>query len=122
MSGRTVIIILKYTNKCGLSGGGGGIRTRETIHHRLHALQACAFDRSATPPPRQVTLPKPAERRNKPRGGSEHPERVPAFRRRERAVERREVLLGQYDIERAAVLAYMLEARGFRDHDHAFLL
>ena len=31
-------------------GGGGGIRTRETIHHRLHALQACAFDRSATPP------------------------------------------------------------------------
>ena len=32
-------------------GGGGGIRTRETIHHRLHALQACAFDRSATPPP-----------------------------------------------------------------------
>jgi hypothetical protein len=31
-------------------GGGGGIRTRETIHHRLHALQACAFNRSATPP------------------------------------------------------------------------
>ena len=31
-------------------GGGGGIRTRETAHHRLHALQACAFDRSATPP------------------------------------------------------------------------
>jgi hypothetical protein len=31
-------------------GGGGGIRTRETVHHRLHALQACALDRSATPP------------------------------------------------------------------------
>jgi hypothetical protein len=34
----------------GIHGGGGGIRTRETIHHRLHALQACAFNRSATPP------------------------------------------------------------------------
>jgi hypothetical protein len=31
-------------------GGGGGIRTRETIHHRLHTFQACAFNRSATPP------------------------------------------------------------------------
>jgi hypothetical protein len=37
-----------------LNGGGGGIRTRETVHHRLHALQACAFDRSATPPWRDV--------------------------------------------------------------------
>ena len=102
-------------------GGGGGIRTRETIHHRLHTFQACAFDRSATPPPRQVTLAKLAERRNEPPGGSEHPERAPAFRPGGRAVERQEVLFGQYDIERAAVLAYMLEARGFRDHDHAFL-
>jgi hypothetical protein len=33
-------------------GGGGGIRTRETIHHRLHTFQACAFNRSATPPRR----------------------------------------------------------------------
>src|SRR5215831_19491430 len=49
-----------------VSGGGGGIRTRETIHHRLHALQACAFDRSATPPLGRVTLTKPTEPRNKP--------------------------------------------------------
>ena len=45
---------IQYVNKRNKhleeGGGGGGIRTRETIHHRLHALQACAFDRSATPP------------------------------------------------------------------------
>ena len=31
------------------SGGGGGIRTRDTVS-RIHTFQACAFDRSATPP------------------------------------------------------------------------
>jgi hypothetical protein len=41
---------LKQLHNSARNGGGGGIRTRETIHHRLHALQACAFDRSATPP------------------------------------------------------------------------
>jgi hypothetical protein len=30
-------------------GGGGGIRTRDTVS-RIHTFQACAFDRSATPP------------------------------------------------------------------------
>src|SRR5262249_24116960 len=30
-------------------GGGGGIRTHETVA-RLHAFQACAFNHSATPP------------------------------------------------------------------------
>jgi hypothetical protein len=39
-----------YYDKTAISGGGGGIRTRETIHHRLHTFQACAFNRSATPP------------------------------------------------------------------------
>ena len=34
----------------GKTGGWGGIRTRETIHHRLHTFQACAFNRSATHP------------------------------------------------------------------------
>ena len=34
-----------------LSGGGGGIRTRDTVS-RIHTFQACAFDRSATPPVR----------------------------------------------------------------------
>src|SRR5271167_1803242 len=62
-----------------ISGGGGGIRTRETIHHRLHALQACAFDRSATPPPGRVTLPKPAQRRNKPRAGQSIPSELLPF-------------------------------------------
>ena len=32
-------------------GGGGGIRTRDTVS-RIHTFQACAFDRSATPPAR----------------------------------------------------------------------
>src|SRR5437764_15497754 len=31
------------------SGGGSGIRTRDTVA-RIHALQACAFNHSATPP------------------------------------------------------------------------
>ena len=34
-------------------GGGGGIRTRDTVS-RIHTFQACAFDRSATPPCRAV--------------------------------------------------------------------
>ena len=33
-----------------IGGGGGGIRTRDTIHHRIHTFQACAFNHSATPP------------------------------------------------------------------------
>src|SRR6516165_3336423 len=105
----------------GYNGGGGGIRTRETIHHRLHALQACAFDRSATPPPRRITLAKPIQGRNKTSGGSEHPERTLGLRWRKGAVERRQVLFGQGDTERAAVVAHMLEACGFRDHNHALL-
>ena len=32
-------------------GGGGGIRTRDTVS-RIHTFQACAFGRSATPPTR----------------------------------------------------------------------
>src|SRR3954451_17116622 len=31
------------------NGGGSGIRTRDTVA-RIHALQACAFNHSATPP------------------------------------------------------------------------
>jgi hypothetical protein len=34
-------------------GGGGGIRTRDTVS-RIHTFQACAFDRSATPPTRST--------------------------------------------------------------------
>ena len=34
-----------------IRGGGGGIRTRDTVS-RIHTFQACAFDRSATPPAR----------------------------------------------------------------------
>ena len=34
-----------------VAGGGGGIRTLETVS-RLHAFQACAFNHSATPPGR----------------------------------------------------------------------
>ena len=33
-------------------GGGGGIRTRDTVS-RIHTFQACAFSRSATPPSRR---------------------------------------------------------------------
>ncbi len=32
-------------------GGGSGIRTHDTVS-RIHALQACAFNHSATPPHR----------------------------------------------------------------------
>ncbi len=36
-----------------LGGGGGrGIRTLDTAQHRIHTFQACAFNRSATPPRR----------------------------------------------------------------------
>ena len=38
-------------------GGGRGIRTLDTVS-RIHALQACAFDHSATPPERSsVAIP-----------------------------------------------------------------
>ncbi len=33
----------------GDDGGGGGIRTRDTVS-RIHTFQACAFNHSATPP------------------------------------------------------------------------
>jgi hypothetical protein len=36
-------------------GGGGGIRTLETVS-RLHTFQACAFSHSATPPARVRTI------------------------------------------------------------------
>ena len=36
-------------------GGGGGIRTLETVA-RLHAFQACAFNHSATPPLAGATI------------------------------------------------------------------
>ena len=32
------------------NGGGDGIRTHDTIHHRIPAFQASAFNHSATPP------------------------------------------------------------------------
>ena len=42
-----VTCAIRYLNR----GGGGGIRTRDTVS-RIHTFQACAFDRSATPPAR----------------------------------------------------------------------
>src|SRR5260370_24266862 len=41
-------------------GGGSGIRTRDTVA-RIHALQACAFNRSATPPGRLAMPRREAE-------------------------------------------------------------
>jgi hypothetical protein len=38
-----------YDNRHLNRGGGGGIRTRDTVS-RIHTFQACAFSRSATPP------------------------------------------------------------------------
>src|SRR5690242_17003501 len=40
------------------AGGGSGIRTRDRVAP-IHALQACAFDRSATPP-RRLVVPRGA--------------------------------------------------------------
>jgi hypothetical protein len=37
------------TNQNAMRGGRGGIRTRDTVS-RIHTFQACAFNRSATPP------------------------------------------------------------------------
>src|SRR5215475_1417676 len=100
------------------AGGGGGIRTRETIHHRLHTFQACAFNRSATPPlPARLAMRQGA--RNKPE--LEHIERAPAFGRRKGPVERGQVLVRQFQVKRAVVLTHMLEARGLWDHDHVLL-
>ena len=45
-----------------ITGGGGGIRTRDTVS-RIHTFQACAFSRSATPPTR-------AARKQRRRGDS----------------------------------------------------
>ena len=39
----------KYAVMTMLPGGGSGIRTRDTVS-RIHTFQACAFNRSATPP------------------------------------------------------------------------
>ena len=44
------------TGKC-TSGGGSGIRTRDTVS-RIHTFQACAFNHSATPP--QSAFARPA--------------------------------------------------------------
>src|SRR5258707_910523 len=54
-------------------------------------------------------------------GGSEHSQRGPVFWRRESTVECRQIVLGQHDIEGAAVFTHMVGARGFRDHDRAVL-
>ena len=35
-----------------VAGGGGGIRTHDTAHHRIRTFQARAFNHSATPPRR----------------------------------------------------------------------
>ena len=40
---------LKWRLIAGVTGGGGGIRTRDTVS-RIHTFQACAFNHSATPP------------------------------------------------------------------------
>src|SRR5690349_12272638 len=53
-----------YSSLAGI-GGWGGIRTRETIHHRLHTFQACAFNRSATHPSGARTLAEAADGRNR---------------------------------------------------------
>src|SRR5579871_2747135 len=45
-----------------IRGGGGGIRTRDTVS-RIHTFQACAFDRSATPPGLRPGATLPAARR-----------------------------------------------------------
>ena len=39
-------------------GGGRGIRTLDTAQHRIHTFQACAFNRSATPPRRDGGGPR----------------------------------------------------------------
>ena len=41
------VFIVQVFLKC--SGGGSGIRTRDTVS-RIHTFQACAFNHSATPP------------------------------------------------------------------------
>ena len=44
----------KPAKRCNINdlsrGGGGGIRTHDTTHRRIHTFQACAFNHSATPP------------------------------------------------------------------------
>ncbi len=52
------------------AGGGGGIRTRDTVA-RIHALQACAFDHSATPP-----APRNGRARLAERAAAAQPRRV----------------------------------------------
>ena len=43
-------------------GGGSGIRTHDTIHHRIRAFQARAFSRSAIPPLRRPEVRDPLGR------------------------------------------------------------
>src|SRR5271165_3351927 len=52
--GPKTLPVIQSLNSC--SGGGGGIRTRDTVS-RIHTFQACAFDRSATPPNALVSQP-----------------------------------------------------------------
>jgi hypothetical protein len=53
-------------------GGGGGIRTRDTVS-RMHAFQACALNHSATPPeaahPSEAVMSAQHARRSKSAGG-----------------------------------------------------
>ena len=43
------VTISRYREKSAVNGGGGGIRTLDTVS-RIHTFQACAFSHSATPP------------------------------------------------------------------------
>lgn len=60
-------------------GGGSGIRTRDTVS-RIHTFQACAFNRSATPPEGRFlpcagagcndsAMVERAQKKRRPRGG-----------------------------------------------------
>ena len=50
-------------------GGGGGIRTRDTVS-RIHTFQACAFSRSATPPHRALESARRLSPNTGPQGRS----------------------------------------------------
>src|SRR5690349_6007257 len=74
--------LASFSLNAGLIGGGSGIRTHDSVA-AIHAFQACAFDRSATPPPHRFprgsrsrgraayrSLPKGATKRA--RGGMQY--------------------------------------------------
>src|ERR1700735_5077888 len=64
LEGYLMILALPTISSCfailHFSGGGGGIRTRDTVS-RIHTFQACAFSRSATPPSRRRARHRAAE-------------------------------------------------------------